>query len=67
MLAVVIGELEDESRSVGVSGAVFNVIEQEELHTVDLGRDLPLHTTSSLFRCWRPHRSGLPQTLGAGP
>jgi len=29
MLAVVIRELEDESRYVGVSGAVFNVIEDD--------------------------------------
>jgi hypothetical protein len=29
MLAVVIRELEDESRCVGVSGAVFNVIEDD--------------------------------------
>jgi len=30
MLAVVIRELEDESRYVGVSGAVFNVIEDDK-------------------------------------
>jgi hypothetical protein len=38
----------------------------EKLQVIDLGRAL-LHKPSSLFRCWQPQRSGLPQALGACP